>query len=120
MNNVADKNDVVMINLDRPRMLWFGHKALKTLGAMTGKDIDAAMQMDGLDLEAVEKIMYCGLLTDAKSHNETLKLADMEDLLDCVPFRVITDKLQEAFGAAFGNFGDNEKNLKRIAEKSQR
>lgn len=110
-----DKNDVVMINLDRPRMLWFGHKALKTMGALLGKDIDAALNMDELDLEELEKIMYCGLLTDAKSHNETLKLEDMEDLLDQAPFGEIIEKLQQAFNASFGNIEGMEKNFQGIA-----
>lgn len=117
---MADKNDVIIINLDRPRVLWFGHRALKTLAALTGKDIDAAMQMDKLDLEELEKIMYCGLLSDAKAHNETLKLEDMEDLLDKAPFHEIIEKLQKAFNASFGNFGDAEKNFQEIAAKRKK
>lgn len=118
---MADKNDVVILNLDRPRMLWFGHKALKTLSAMTGKDIDATLQMEGLDLEALEKIMYCGLLKDAKMNNEILKLEDMEDLLDEVPFMEIVSKMQEAFDASFGNVSAEElKNAQRIAEKMKK
>lgn len=114
---MADKNDVVIINLDRPRVLWFGHRALKALVALTGKDIDAAMQMDTLDLEELEKIMYCGLLSDAKEHNETLRLEDMEDLLDKAPFHEIIEKLQQAFNAAFGNFASSaEKNLTEKTE----
>jgi hypothetical protein len=116
---MSDKNDVVIINLDRPRVLWFGHRALKALGALTGKDIDVAMHMDGLDLETLEKIMYCGLLTDAKAHNEILKLEDMEDLLDLVPFSELVERMQKAFDGSFGNIGNSEKNSKRIAEKNQ-
>ncbi|MFS1519679.1 hypothetical protein V1503_24955 [Bacillus sp. SCS-151] len=116
---MADKNDVVMIELDRPRMLWYGHKALKTLTAMTGKDIDAMMSEEEFDLEDFEKIMYCGLLKDAKVNNETLKLEDMEDLLDEAPYHVIMGKMQEAFQAAFGQFdtGDS-KNAQRMATKN--
>jgi len=116
---MADKNDIVIINLDKPRVLWFGHRALKTLGALMGKDIDAALQMDTLDLEDLEKIMYCGLLSDAKAHNEDLRLEDMEDLLDKAPFHEIIEKLQQAFNAAFGNFGDT-KNLQEIATKKKK
>lgn len=117
---LADKNDVVMINLDRPRLLWFGHKALKTLSALTGKDIDSAMQMDGLDMEELEKIMYCGLLKDAKIKGETLTLEQMEDLLDEAPFGEIIDKMQKAFSTSFGQFaGDSEKNFQRIAGKKK-
>lgn len=114
---MSDRNDVVIIELDRPRELRYGHKALKTLGAMLGKDIDAAMSMDSLDLGELEKYLYCGLLTDAKRNNETLKLEDMEDILDQAPsFQYTVDKMQEAFNAAFGAFGDAEKNAQRIAE----
>jgi hypothetical protein len=100
---VADKNDIVIIELDRPRMLWFGHKALKTLTALTGKkleDFETAFQ--DMDFELLEKVLYCGLLTDAKANNEVLKLEEMEDLLDKAPFKLLTQKMQQAFIAAFG------------------
>lgn len=76
-----DNNTTVIINLDRPRTVRFGHKALKMLGAMTGKPLDE-VSADNFDLEELEKIMYCGLLSDSKEHMEELKLEDMEDLLD--------------------------------------
>lgn len=117
---MADKNDVVIIELDRPRMLWYGHKALKALGALTGKDLDATMNMEGLDLEELEKIMYCGLLTDAKKNNESLKLEDMEDLLDLAPFKEIVEKMQLAFDSSLGNFGGVEKNVQGIAKKPKK
>jgi len=116
---MSDKNDIVIINLDRPRQLWFGHKALKTLSALTGKDIDATMNMEHLDLEELEKVIYCGLLSDARKNNETLKLEDMEDLLDLVTFKELIDKMQEAFAASFGNIGEDSKNDPRIAEKKK-
>src|SRR3954469_14045873 len=77
----TDKNDVVIINLDRPREIRFGHMALKRLGAITGKTV-TDMSADDLDLEQLEKIMYCGLLSDAKEHGENLLLEDMEVILD--------------------------------------
>lgn len=115
---MPDKNDVVVIKLDRPRVIKFGHKALKTLGALTGKDIDA-LNFDSFDLEEVEKIMYCGLLSDARENNETLTLEQMEDLLDKAPsFGEIIEKMQLAFEVSFGSFtGDGEKNSQRIAAK---
>ena len=103
---MADKNNIVMIKLDRPRMLWFGHKALKTLTAMTGKDLDAAMNMDELDFSEIETIMYCGLLKDAQVKGETLELSQMEDLLDEAPYSEIISKLEDAFSASFGKFYD--------------
>lgn len=105
---MADKNDIVIINLDKPRMLWFGHKALKTLTALTGKKLTEFEEVfQDMDFELLEKVLYCGLLTDAQAHQETLKLEDMENLLDKAPFKVVTEKMQEAFRAAFG---DNSKN----------
>ncbi|MGF7059289.1 hypothetical protein [Brassicibacter mesophilus] len=117
---MSDKNDVVIIKLDRPRMLWFGHRALKTLTAMTGKGMDDFVEMDDINFEDIEKIMYCGLLTDAKNNNEALKLEDMEELLDLVPFGKLIEYIEKAFAAAFGNFGEQEKNDQRIAAQKKK
>jgi hypothetical protein len=103
---MKDKNDIVIIHLDRPRELRFGHKALKTLGALTGKDIDALTAGNDLDLEDLEKFMYCGLLSDAKANNETLNLEDMEDLLDTISFGELVQKMQEAMQKSFGGISD--------------
>jgi hypothetical protein len=117
---MSDKNDLVIINLDRPRVLRFGHKALKQLMAMTGKNIDN-IEVDGADLEEIEKIIYCGLLSDAKENNEVLKLDDMEDLLDKAPvWSEIMEKMQLALTVAFGDTVEDEKNLQRVAEKSKK
>lgn len=111
---MSNKNDVVIIELDRPRELRFGHKALKTMVALTGKEIDATNPGSSIDFDEIEKVMYCGLLSDARNNNENLKLEDMEDLLDKAPKYVdIVNKLQEAINIAFGNFGD-EKNSQGI------
>jgi hypothetical protein len=117
---MSNKNDVVIINLDRPRILRFGHKALKQLMAMTGKNIES-IEIDGANLEEIEKIIYCGLLSDAKEHNETLKLEDMEDLLDEAPvWSEIMEKMQLALNAAFGDVEEDEKNLQRVVEESKK
>ena len=64
------KNDIVIIQLDRPRELRYGHKALKKLVALTGRDIeDLEKGID--DLEEIEKIVYCGLLSHARENNES-------------------------------------------------
>lgn len=116
---MPDNNDVVIINLDRPRELRFGHKALKTLSAMTGKSLDD-FELGGNDLDEIEKIFYCGLLSDAKANNETLKLEDMEDILDhAANFGELLDKMTLAFNAAFGSKGEEGKNSQGIAEKVQ-
>lgn len=113
---MSKKNDIVMIELDRPRMLWFGHKALKTLTALTGKQVDE-LEINGSDLEDLEKIFYCGLMKDAKENGETLTIEQMEDLMDYVPFGELMAKLEDAFKAAFGDAAGTEKNEQRIAMK---
>ncbi|RJE88626.1 hypothetical protein D3P07_11575 [Paenibacillus sp. 1011MAR3C5] len=96
------KNDVVMIELDRPRELRYGHKAIKRLLAMTGKDIEN-LSTEDLDLEDLEKYLYCGLLSDARDNNETLTLEQMEDLLDQAPsFAELIEKMNHALESAFG------------------
>ncbi len=101
-------NNVVTIQLDRVRVLRYGHKALKTMLSLTGKSLDG-IKMDGFDLNELEKILYCGLLSDARANNESLKLEDMEDLLDeAESIQYIVDKMGEAFEKAFGgNEGKN-------------
>ncbi|WP_080833204.1 hypothetical protein [Cohnella massiliensis] len=97
-------NDVVYIQLDRKRELRFGHKALKQLVALTGKSLEEIESSGFDDLDYVEKFVYCGLLKDARDNNETLKLEQMEDLLDQAPTYVhIVKQIQAAFAAAFGS-----------------
>lgn len=96
-------NDVVIIELDRPRELRYGHKALKMLVALTGKSLEEIEQGGFDDFELVEKIAYCGLLKDARDNGETLKLEQIEDLLDEAPnYKHIVERVQAAFFAAFG------------------
>lgn len=98
---MSKNNDVVIIELDRPRELRFGHKALKKMEQL-GVDIAANGQKD-FSFEDVEKIIYCGLLSDAKENNEKLELADMEDLLDKAPsYQHIIERMTKAFNIAFG------------------
>ncbi len=117
---MSEKNDVVIINLDRPRVIRFGHKALKNMLAVTGKDLDN-LDLENLNLEELEKIMYFGLLSDARQNNETLNLEDMEDLLDLAPtFSDITEKMIQALNIAFGQFEVDQKNLERIVENNKK
>ena len=98
-----NNSDLVIIHLDRPRELRFGHKALKTLVALTGKSLEEIEDEGFNDFDMVEKLVYCGLLHDAKENGETLKLEQMEDLLDQAPnFRHIVESVGKAFAAAFG------------------
>lgn len=101
-----ENKDLVFIQLDRPRELRYGHKALKTLLALTGKDIDA-LELDAIDPGELEKYIYCGLLADARANGEDLKLEDMEDLLDAAPsYTHIIQSMQDAINASFGGLSD--------------
>lgn len=92
---------MVLINLDRPREVKFGHKALKMLMSLTGKSLTNIAD-DEFSLEELEKVMYCGLLSDAKEHGETLKLEDMEDLLDKAKnFNEVMESMEKALSNAF-------------------
>ncbi|WEG14006.1 hypothetical protein PU629_06455 [Pullulanibacillus sp. KACC 23026] len=103
----ANKNDVVIIELDRVRELRFGHKALKTYQALTGNELEN-LSLDGFSSEELEQFMYCGLLSDAKKNGEILEQDQMEDLLDMAPLYVIIEKMTEALNKAFGADDPNE------------
>lgn len=101
MEKRTDKNNTVIINLDRPRFVKFGHKALKQLGTLTGKKLEE-MDENDFDLADLEKIMWCGLQADARDNGEQLKLEDMEDLLDSAEsFGEIMEAMNKALEIAF-------------------
>jgi hypothetical protein len=107
-----NKNDVVIINLDRPRELRFGHKALKTYQALSGKALESIGD-GGFKLEDIEQLIYAGVLKDGQKNGDALNLEDMEDLLDEVPIQEVIDKITESLNAAFGV----DPNAKRAAKK---
>ena len=97
-------NDIIHINLDRPRQLKFGHTALKTLVSLTGKTIEQLdSDLDVENFEMIEQLVYCGLLFDAKEKGETLTPDQIPDLLDRAPtFVHVIEKTIAAWRAAFG------------------
>ena len=118
---MSDKNDIVFINLDRPRMLWFGHKALKTLGAIMGKTLNELVEsLNEVGFEEIEKVMYCGLLTDAKNNGEILKIEEIEDLLDLAPYKEIISAMNKAIESSLGGDETEQKNQQRIAETKKK
>jgi hypothetical protein len=101
MSKNTEKNNLVIVNLDRPRFVKFGHKALKQLGTLTGKKLEE-MDENDFDLADLEKIMWCGLQADARENGEQLKLEDMEDLLDSADsFGEIMEAMNKALEVAF-------------------
>ncbi|MFB7142671.1 hypothetical protein ACFCYN_23980 [Gottfriedia sp. NPDC056225] len=114
-------SEPVVINLDRPRVLRFGHKALKQLKAMTGKTL---VQIDesitNLDPDDIEVYMYCGLMSDAISMGEVLSLEKVEDILDkAVSYKDIIEKIAMAISRSFGAEGNELKNEMAI-EKTKK
>lgn len=97
----VEKNMTVLIELDRPREVRFGHKALKKLMALTGKSLNNITEEE-FSMEELERVMYCGLLSDAKEHGETLELEQMEDLLDhAKSFNEVMEAMEKALENAF-------------------
>ena len=90
---MSKNNDVVILNIGgRDREIKFGHKALKTFGAISGIGLEE-IGKGGFDLDTVEKLIYCGLLTDARHHGEMITLEDMEDWLDEILIADVIDKM---------------------------
>ncbi|MDD9266051.1 hypothetical protein ACFPES_03295 [Paenibacillus sp. GCM10023248] len=105
----ANNNDVVIVELDRPRELRFGHKALKRMLARNGKSVeDMEQENQGTDLDELETIFFYGLEKDARENGEKLTLEMMEDILDYAPsHEYLMEKIYEAFNKAYGKFGGN-------------
>lgn len=101
---MANKNDVIIIVLDKPRELRYGHKALKKLSAKTGMSMES-MSEGEIDFEQIETILFYGLeADDRKNHGGQLTVDQMEDLLDeAESVKYYMDKMTEAFSAAFGS-----------------
>ena len=106
-------SDVVILNLDRPRELRFGHKAFKALKTQTGMtllDIEKKLNEGDLDPELIEKMVYVGL----RHEDETLTPEKVEDLIDQVPAYIdVVTAVAKAFvigfaGTAEGNAGEPE------------
>jgi ribosome-interacting GTPase 1 len=97
----TEKNPEVVIYLDRPRFVRFGHKSLKKLSALLNINL-AQMDETQFDLGDIEKVMYCGIMHDAKQHGENLTLDQMEDLLDCASsYGDILAAMNKALDVAF-------------------
>lgn len=92
----TDKNDVVILELDKPRTLRLGHKALKRFSALTEcsmTDMEAAVQR----YDKVAVLAYVML----SEEDPELTPAKVDDLLDMVSIKTICEKCSEAIRAAF-------------------
>lgn len=93
-----DKNDVVVIELDKPRELRLGHKALKRFSALTGC---AMTELDKVTAhyDKLSALIYVMLSED--DPDVTPETAD--ELLDAAKLSYIVNKASEAIEAAFGD-----------------
>lgn len=98
-----DKNDVVILELDKPRTLRLGHKALKRFSALT-KCSMADMEQVMLQYDKVTCLVYVML----SEEDPELTPEQVDDLLDMVPIKTIFEKCSEAIHAALGD-EDTEK-----------
>lgn len=96
MNNLPNNNDTVILELDRPRELRLGHKALKRFSAMTGCSMEK-MESAINNYETLSTLVYVML----SQEDSTLTPEQVDDLLDAVPIREIVEKCSQAITAAF-------------------
>ena len=91
-----DRNDTVMIHLDRPRELKCTHKVLKRFSALTETPVDKIADAL-LRYDKAACLMYCMLWRDDPS----LTTEQVDELLEnALPGEVLA-KAAEAFAAAF-------------------
>lgn len=112
---MTNSNDVVIIELDRPREIRYGHKALKTYQAISGASIED-LGAGGFSFEEIERLVYCGLLSDARANGETLTIEAVEDLLDAHDLQDTIAKMSQALSNAFSG---GEKNAQTAGRKKK-
>lgn len=105
--NTPDKNDVVIIELDKPRELRLGHKAMKRFSALTGCSM---IEIDDVTAhyDKLSALMYIML----SEQDDELTTEAVDDLLDNVKLSYIISKAVAAMEAAF----DDEDAKKENAE----
>lgn len=81
---VADGNDSIIIDLDRPRELKLGHKALKRFSALTGCSMKD-MEREISHYDKLACLMYVMLAVDAEKHGEQLTPEQVDELLEDMP-----------------------------------
>lgn len=97
MYNTPNRNDTVILELDRPRELRLGHKALKRFSALTGCTMEG-MEEAIKDYTKMTSLVYVML----SQEDGSLTPDQVDDLLDPVPIPTILEKCSQAIAAAFG------------------
>ena len=91
-----DKNDLVILELDKPRTLRLGHKALKRFSAMTEcsmVEMEKAVQR----YDKLATLIYIMLSEEDPSLTPEM----VDDLLEQKSYKEITDACNAAIEAAF-------------------
>lgn len=97
MSKTRNVNDTVILELDRPRELRLGHKALKRFSAMTGCSMED-MEQTVNNYKDMTSLVYVML----SAEDPSLTPEAVDDLLDAVPILEILTKCTQAIAAAFG------------------
>ncbi len=100
MDNVmtAEHNDCVVIVLDKPRTMRLGHKALKRFSALTEcsmTELEGAVQR----YDKLSTLAYVML----SEEDPSLTPAQVDELLDKLPIKEISEKCSLAIQLAFEN-----------------
>lgn len=96
-----DRNDVVILELDRPRELRLGHKALKRFSALTNCSM-ADMEKEIQHYDKMSCLIWVMVTEDQTAHGEEMMTPEkLDDLLDAVPIPKLTNLCSKAIQAAF-------------------
>ena len=98
-----DRNDVVILELDRPRTLRLGHKVLKRFSALTQcsmTEMEAAVQR----YDKMSALLYVML----SEEDPDLTPAMVDDLLDMKSIREISEACTKAIEVAFADENADE------------
>ena len=96
-----DRNDVVILELDRPRELRLGHKSLKRFSALTNCSM-ADMEQLIQHYDKLTCLLWVMITQEQIDHGEKMMTPEqLDDLLDPVPIAKLTRLCTEAIQAAF-------------------
>lgn len=99
----AEHNDTVIIQLDRPRALRLGHKALKRFSSMTGTSL-SELESTVQRYDKLSTLVYVAL----SAEDPSLTPEQVDDLLDAIPIREVIAAASEAIEAAFADDAPEE------------
>lgn len=98
-----DQNDVVILELDRPRELRLGHKALKRFSALTNCSM-ADMEQQIQCYDKLSCLLWVMITQDQLNNGEDMMSPEqLDDLLDNISVTKLTKLCAEAIGAAFAD-----------------